>query len=515
MKQDFFEHNILIKKLGRDTLTYIPAKLIPGSITVLSIAIFTRIFSPAEYGMYILITTTTTILSAIFSQWIMQSILRYRTEYISKGKMIFFNKNIYILLCLITVVIIIIGAGLFAFNSFLGIYRRFFMISVFIVVTQIWFDNLTTIYQADLKSITFTIYTILNSLFKFGGALIIIIFLRDISALLWSIALANLLFSVPLVIQLMYSSSIHVNKINQPDYIQLGNDPFYSFTKKLFNYGLPMVGWFLGAQLLNVADRYFLQIFRSSEEVGIYSSNYNLVASAISFISMPLLTAAHPLLMSLGASISDKKQAAQELIKSFSRYFLIIVFPVMTYVLIFSKEIVAIFLGNEYRQGNVVLPIILFGLMGWYFAMFGHKGLEFREKTYIMFIYVMICTVMKIILNIIFIPPYGYWGAAFSTLICFFLYPVLVFFGTRKDIRWIIPWSSIVKISLVCIILAVIFLLMRMIKIGPFSILLISGIIIIPLYLIMLILIKEIKVREIRYAQVFIQKIIERKRRNP
>jgi O-antigen/teichoic acid export membrane protein len=318
------------------------------------------------------------------------------------------------------------------------------------------------------------------------------------------IILANIFFSVPLGLQLKDESNPFRSKENTSGSVPAA-ERFYSFSKQFFIYGFPMVGWFLGAQLLNIADRYFLQIFRSSEEVGIYSSNYNLVASAVSFVSTPLLTAAHPLLMNLGASISTHKKEAQVLITAFSRYFLIISFPILTYVLIFSKELTTIFLGLDYRRGNLILPIVLFGLLGWNFAMFGHKGLEFREKTRTMFIYVMICTAAKIILNFLFIPRYGYMGAAISTLICFYLYPLMVYFGTKSDIRWIIPWVSLTRVLTASIILAAAFMIFKMMHLDSLKILLMSGIIIFPLYFFVLLLLKEIKPYEIEFTKNYLR----------
>ena len=40
----------LVRKLGKDTLTYVPAKLAPGIINLLSLTVFTRIFDPGDYG---------------------------------------------------------------------------------------------------------------------------------------------------------------------------------------------------------------------------------------------------------------------------------------------------------------------------------------------------------------------------------------------------------------------------------------------------------------------------------
>lgn len=504
MENSLIHLDFFIKKLGKDTFTYAPAKLLPGIINIVSVAVFTRLFSPNDYGQYILVITTTTIFSAIFSQWLTQSTLRYRANYIVRAKELTFNKNFLLILLFLSVFVLLLTVVGYPFSKILGDYQRFFLISIFIIISQIWFDNLITIYQADLKAFKFSLYTILNAIFKFAFTLILIFLLaEDIIILLSGVLFSYLCLLIPMVITLQKIS--HSNQASE----KFTNsctvyESFIKFSKHFFNYGFPMIGWFLGAQLLGISDRYFIQIFRSSEEVGIYSSNYNLVASAISFVSMPLLTAAHPLLMKAGTAIITKKEEVQNIITIFSRYFLIISIPILVYVTFLSKELADVFLGLEYRQGYLVLPIVLFGLFAWNFAMFGHKGLEFREKTNIMFMYVMICTAIKVILNILFIPKYGYIAAAITTSICFFLYPTLVYFGTKPDIAWIIPWFTLVK-TLIATLVSVIPLFVIRTTHNSFFSLVIGLVVMIPIYFAILYYFKEFYSYERKYLRNFLK----------
>ena len=503
MKNTPIELRHFVGKLAKDTIAYIPAKFIPGAITVLSVAIFTRIFDPSNYGRYILVFTTATILIAVFSQWVTQSTLRYRAQYTVKGKLSVFNRNLFRILSLITICISFLVLCFYPFRQIFGTYQQFLVISVLMLISGVWFGNLIVMYQADLRSSMFSIYTVINATIKFVLALaLIFLFLKNISCILWGITLG---FCITTFLMMFTFRQTNENVESTDTYDKNLPEKFIPFLKQFFVYGFPMTGWFLGAQLLSISDRYLLQIFRNSEEVGIYSSNYNLVASAMSLVSMPLLTAAHPLLMKAGAAITKKKEKIQELITTFSRYFLIIAFPVMTYVLVLSKELTNIFLGAAYREGNAILPIILCGLLAWYFAMFGHKGLEFREKTNIMFIYVMICTVVKIALNLFLIPRYGYMAAAFAAMVCFFLYPILVYYGTKSDIKWNIPWASVVRISFASFILAITLILIKNVfELSSLTLLVISGILMILVYPICLFIVKELKPYEINYLREFL-----------
>ncbi len=502
--EELTELKFFIKKLGKDTYFYALAKLIPGIFNVASVAIFTRIFNPAEYGQYIIVITTSIVLTAIFSQWITQSVLRYRSQYVQNKKSAMFNKYIFLTLVLISLIICVLGIVFYPIKKFLSIYQSYYLISIILIISNLWFENLVAILQADLKSRFFSLSLITNGVLKFICPLFLVLFIsRNVENLLWGTFLSFFIVTFILILNFyfQFKKSIPKDDFNNKD------EDFFSFIRKFFIYGFPLIGWFLGAEILSVMDRYFLQIFCSSEEVGIYTSNYNLVVSAITFISMPLLTAAHPLLMKAGSLLSNKDDI-QNLITEFSRYFLLIAFPVMSYLLILHKELAEIFLGIEYRQGSLVMIPVTVGLIGWYFAMFGHKGLELQEKTHIMFIYIIICTVVKIIMNLILIIKYGYMGAAITTLISFLLYPTLVYFGAKSNIRWNICWKSMLKLVIASTALAFVFYSIKILRIKSYITIIACGLLLPPLYLFILIILKEIK----SYELSFVKNILKAKR---
>jgi O-antigen/teichoic acid export membrane protein len=491
------------KKLAKDTLLYVPAKIIPGFLGVIAVAVFTRLFDPSLYGQYILVLTTTTIVTAFASQWIVQSILRYRAQYVANGQVGYFNEKFTTLLVFLTIAFVLVAVATYPLRGILGSYNSYFIISFLLIISGIWFNCLITLYQADLRSWYFSIFTILNGILKFFiPLLIVVMYSRTVDSLLWGNFFAFLIVIIPMLFTCKNLSNFRSPPLQIVDEENKKNNAsLIIFFRQFFLYGFPMIGWFLGAELLSIADRYVIQILRNSREVGIYSSNYSLMASAMALITMPLLNAAHPLLMKAGTDIASSSERVQQLIKSFSRYFLILSFPILTYIIVFSREFANVFLGLEYREGNVVMPIVLIGILVWSFAMFGHKGLEFREKTRIMFFYVLICTVVKIILNLIFIPWFGYLAAAVTTLVCFTLYPVLVFFGTKRDIPWLIPWRSLGKIVMASLCVVIILVPLKFIVIPSYIKLFIAGVIIIPFYLLALYFVGEYRDDELAFVK--------------
>ncbi|NIA10261.1 MAG: oligosaccharide flippase family protein, partial [Nitrospiraceae bacterium] len=94
-----------IQKLGKDTLSYLPAVIIPAGLSLISVMIFTRIFRPNAYGQYALVIATTGILTALLSAWIQQSVLRYLPKYRVEKRLpeLFNNLTTIILIILIAI----------------------------------------------------------------------------------------------------------------------------------------------------------------------------------------------------------------------------------------------------------------------------------------------------------------------------------------------------------------------------------------------------------------------------
>jgi O-antigen/teichoic acid export membrane protein len=481
-----------LTRLCKDTIAYTPATLVPAILSVLSISIFTRVFSPVSYGQYTLVIVTTTILTSLFSTWIEQSTLRLRPSFVKQKQEKEFNKNLFILLITITAVLMTVAISLYPpLKSILGSYKRFYFVGVGIVTASLWYQNLGSILKADLRSIYFTKFSITQSILRFSIALVYIYFIsKDIIGLLWGILLSLLLLIIPMANRVRSYSNVKKHKGNK---ILLG-----PFVRRFAAYGFPLIGWFVGSQLLNISDRYILQFFQGSKEVGIYAPNYNLVSYAIGLLTTPLLTAAHSIIMKATNYIN--KNEIQDLITSFSRYFLLIAFPLITFIVLFSQDLAAVFLGAEFREGHRIIPIITLGFLSWHFSMYGHKGLEIHQRTQTMLHYVIICTVVNIGLNLYFIPQYGYMGAATTTLLSFLLYPIMVFFGTKKSIPWRIPWKSALKLFLVSIIYVLsIHILKSLLNFNiPLLKLITGGILLVLEYTILLLLIKEIQPNELR-----------------
>ncbi len=444
----------LTKKFTGHTFTYIVGAAVQAVMSVAGVIVFTRVFAPDAYGHYALAWSTVTIILLGASNWILQTTIRYRTEYARDGQLDFFNRNLLLLLISVSALLLLLSAAVLPWVRELG---GFFLPAVVCILASFWYYNLNYIFMADLQPKRFIFFSCAYSVLGLIIALVwVYVFKRDVTGILWGTSLAALILIAPLLwkTHIFYPRPVNREPVTR--------EQFAVFAKKSASYGLPLIGWFLGASLLDISDRFFIQAFRGSYEVGLYSPNYDLAMKVFTFISLPIIYAAHSILMNVAASDSEDKSATRQTISVFSRYYLIVSIPVLVFVAIFAKDIMRIFLGQQFREGYVIVPIILLGYFLWNFALYGHKGLELSERTRTMLLYVILCLGMNVVLNFIFVPWLGYIGAAITSLISLAAYPVLVYFGTRKIMPWQIPWRDFVKIAFAGGIMAAVLLPIRL-----------------------------------------------------
>ncbi|UPW01297.1 oligosaccharide flippase family protein [Halorussus gelatinilyticus] len=400
---------------------YSVARIVPAVLGVVALVVFTRAFSPSAYGKYSLTMAFVSIFTLLNTGWLEQAILRFEPQ---ADDTTFRDTTATILLSLTTVAALVGGLGYVSFFPRSSAYSRFYLGGLSLILLQGVFTTLRTFLRSRLESRRVAIYNVVQAGTKLGAALLLALFvLGDIVGWLWgtvvgtSIATALLLYRTELT-----RASIEIDR---------------ELVGKMFRYGYPLIGMTLGYVLLNFADRILLELLKSSRAVGIYSSNYSIVNRGLPLVLAPIIQAAHPLIMNTWTG--DNEEELGELLETYTRYFLLLGVPATVYATVLSRPLSVLFLGDSYHQGYVVIPLVAWGVLLWNLASLGSKTLEVKNRTLTLFAGVTAAVVLNLLLNLLFIPPYGYVGAAFATFTSFTFYLVFVLLISRRYIEWRFP----------------------------------------------------------------------------
>jgi O-antigen/teichoic acid export membrane protein len=429
-----------IRLLVRQSLAYVPGSILPALIGLTSAAIFTRTFSDEEYGRYSLVLSVITLATALSSQWLQQAINRYlpgATNITTHQKV---KRVAAVGIIIILGFLACVTLMLFSFRSFLpNEWREFVLPGALLMVATSSFNPIGVILQAEMKARLFSRYALANAIAKlFFSIFIVFVIVHSSSGMIWGAALSTAML-LPLLWYrggLPSPNSLLHNKKLWSNY--------WRGIKQFTIYGFPMIGWFLATTLLNVGDRYVIQWFRGSGEVGIYSANYNLIQGAISLLAAPILLAAHPFLMKAWSE-SDKGNVGRWL-GIIAEWFAVAGIILVGATWLFSADIANWFLGAEFRSGHI-MPVVIAGIVAWQLGIYAHKPLEFAEKTTLMFVLSLATAGLNLILNIIFVPIHGYVAAAYTTFVSYLVYTFIAIIVGQRILSWHVKVKPIIIIA--------------------------------------------------------------------
>ena len=190
----------------------------------------------------------------------------------------------------------------------------------------------------------------------------------------------------------------------------LYNKKYWKFSLSL---SIPLVGYSIASQILNVSDRMMISRMVNNSAVGIYSTLYS-----VSSISTLFWTAIHSSMVPHIFQTIEKKTNS---IKKISSILLTLYAIIAILMILLAPEIVKILATKEYYEAIYIMPPIAAGIFFIaVFNLYSDIAVYFKKTKYIMYPGVA-AAIINLILNYIFIKLLGYMAAAYTTLISYML----------------------------------------------------------------------------------------------
>jgi len=208
----------------------------------------------------------------------------------------------------------------------------------------------------------------------------------------------------------------------------------FDFDKKLWNelirYALPLLFVGLAGMINETADRVMLKYLlpvgsNVMAETGIYGACYKISIIMTIFIQT-FRYAAEPFFFS-----HAKNKGAEQLYADVMKYFVIACAAIFLITLLYL-DIVKFFVGKNYWEGLPIVPILL--LANWFLGIYFNLTVWYKltNKTSYGAGISLFGAVLTVVFNIILIPRLGYYGAAWTTLICYAGMMMLSYYQGQK-----------------------------------------------------------------------------------
>lgn len=200
--------------------------------------------------------------------------------------------------------------------------------------------------------------------------------------------------------------------------------------RNMLAYSLPLLVAGLAGMVNETMDRILLRYLLPDgtdklHEIGVYGACYKIAILMTIFIQT-YRYAAEPFFFSQ-ASKEDSRKSYATLMNYFVFACSVIFLGTMLYM-----DFIKYFIGEDYRSGLHIVPILLmanlflgifFNLSIWY-----KLSSTTRNGAYL----AIIGAIITLVLNILWIPVYGYTGSAWATLVCYFTMAVISYFWGNK-----------------------------------------------------------------------------------
>jgi len=197
--------------------------------------------------------------------------------------------------------------------------------------------------------------------------------------------------------------------------------------------------------LFTGANKIILANFVSMTDIGLFS-----LASRLA--SFPLLLvgcfnmAYNPHFIQ--SAEKDEKKAV-ELNSEVIGYWYVAVLAMILGFVLFSDSILKIMSTQAYYMAAGIASILVFSSLFRGMYMFAVSPLFFKKKTYLIPIITLVAGCVSIGLNLWAIPKWGIMGAAWVTVVAYFLTFIISEQLSKKALRIIYPWKKIIIISCV------------------------------------------------------------------
>jgi O-antigen/teichoic acid export membrane protein len=404
-----------IKHLTKHSFVYGLGGTLNKLIGFFLLPIYTRILTPADYGILSLLTVTSS-LATIIAQLGLGSAMFREVIYEGSEERDVESTTLYFLLgesAIFLGSMIVISSKLailiFGTPDYAHLLRLMFLADFLEVVDVVLMAKLRARAQSS-------IYSLLS----------VVRFVTGISL--------NLYFIVVLrrgVEGLIIAGLISAALLATLSFILLARDlrPVFSLPilRRMLKFGIPLVPVGLSSLLLTMADRYFLKHFSTIAQVGLYSLGYH--------IGMVMLLAENAFQLAWPPhrfAIAKQPNAKHQFARILTYYLLAFGFLAMALSLL-AKELLMIMTTPKFYPAAAVVPLIALSYIFSGVRHMTNTGLAIVNKNYYVPPIIVGSALLNLGLNYVLIPPYGMIGAAWATILS---YLVLVTVQTLVNLHF-------------------------------------------------------------------------------
>jgi O-antigen/teichoic acid export membrane protein len=426
----------------RGVIGYLPVNIVQGVVGLLTIVVFTRVLSPADYGVYALAVSATSLVHTATFNWLECAMARFYVAEAEGGRLP---------------------------GHFSTIYRTFAVMAVgfpLIAGAILWLipmpPPLKLAVGAGLAAI------MVRSLLKLaqerrraagdvsGAAVIDIVQTLGGFVIGAGLAVAGFGGAGPMI-GLGAAAMVCLIWALPTEFRQARGGAFEAKRARLYAaYGLPVSMSLILSLVLATTDRFLLAAYLNETSVGVYHAGYSLANRTLDVMFIWLGMAGGP------AAIAAFERGGHAALKVAAReqasFMLALTLPASVGLALVARPLADLMVGPGLRDGAahvtpwIAASALLSGLTTYYF----HTAFTLARRTRLLLLAMAAPALTNLALNLFLIHRFGLDGALWATLASYALGLIASFSLGRRALALPIPWQSLARSGLATAAMAVV-----------------------------------------------------------
>ena len=388
--------NTLLKKIKTiltNEMIYLISDVFIKGIAFITLPLFTQKMSTAEYGEFSLYQSYVSLLGVFFSLDITIGIVKYYVDHENE------KKKLGTALIIISVVSALCTSVLLLLNEIFNIFalgaHTLFLICLTTMFYE-FFQLLLEDYRGQMRALSYGLCSIALCIFSTGLGLIYIYVYEDNYGYyrFLSVSVITILLGLIAFMIIAFRDGVHFDK---------------QTAIELLKYSIPLIPYTLSATIIAQINKIFMSGI-SLEKTGVYSFASNL-ANIMYVATLSLNRAFQPILF---RSLRDNRDYKARLTKNLFFYTTIYVV-----FLLCIDILVNIFGNSEYARAKDIIPILTLGYGYFFLYSLIVNFYYYYSKNKLISMFSLVSAGIIFIVSWIMIPVFGYYGAAFASLISY------------------------------------------------------------------------------------------------
>lgn len=388
--------------LMRYTLIYGVGRGIPGVVNFMTIAIYTRMLQPDDYGYYALMIASVGLWNTVLFEWLRLGLLRLYPGHAERPHALLATLAcgfgaIAVLAAIATAVaVVLIPGGDFAYMIILGLA---------LLCAQAWFELNLELVRSQLSPVRYAHITAWRAVVALACGVVLIRAGLGAGGALLGMLVALVVSVIPFVREAWCGV--------RPAMADRG------LLRELLVYGLPLTASLALNFIISSSDRFVLNWLVGAEATGIYAAGYDAVWHSMTLLMMTVNLAGYPI--AIRALERDGVDAAREQVRQNFILLAAIAAPAAVGIAVGANAIGSVVLGAAYREAAVgLLPWVALGALiarfkSYYVDLSFHLGRKTGGQVWVMLIGAMV----NVALTLWWIPMFGIYGAIYATIVAY------------------------------------------------------------------------------------------------